>query len=595
MNVDSHVRTLSEVFSARYEVDFYQREYVWQRKNVDDLISDLSGEFLRNWDADDSCERVAEYSPYFMGEIVVSEVNGHLKLIDGQQRLTTLTLLLIFLFREFGSIPNFPRSDVERLIYSNSYGTHKFVLDDADRNDCMTALLQQGDYAAQDREPPSVQAMVDRFNDIGDCWNPKIDVFNVAHFTYWLMNRVCFAKVWTDSDDFAYVIFETMNDRGLSLTQVEMLRGYLLSKVDGQARDGAMTIFDGIVRRLVGIKLTSKSKAEFEFFKVFLRGHYAQDLSQGNRFSDFTQIGKDFHRWVRNSENALGLTSSHGAYEFIKHLDYFSRAYEKIHLLMQSRDARDFLHLVVNVDFGFTLQPALILSSVAYQDSDEEVRQKVLVVSRFLSKLLAWRVWNQKVISQSSLEATIYDLCKRIRGKSSHEISDVLEASPIDGMNAINPLPSLNPQNRNRFKVLIALITEIVARESGQSDYLLNRRDEKIEVEHIWSDHFEEHLGEFANEQEFASSRDSIGDLLVLPKSFNASYGDKPYSEKVELYLQQNVLAQSLNRAKYSNNPGFLRLLERSGLLFKPYAKFTKTAIAERTELYRAILEWHFS
>ena len=189
------------------------------------------------------------------------------------------------------------------------------------------------------------------------------------------------------------------------------------------------------------------------------------------------------------------------------------------------------------------------------------------------------------------MEAPIYGLCKNLRGKDSGSLDSYL--SHIDcGCTTLQVSPILNRQNKRRFKVLLSLITEIVARESGTSDYALNKPE--IEVEHIWSNHFEEHVDEFATMQEFAAARDTIGDLLVLPKSFNASYGDAPYSQKVEHYYSQNILAQSLNKRKYENNPGFLQFVRSSGLKFVPYDRFMKQAIVDRTELYKSILEWNW-
>lgn len=150
----------------------------------------------------------------------------------------------------------------------------------------------------------------------------------------------------------------------------------------------------------------------------------------------------------------------------------------------------------------------------------------------------------------------------------------------------------LNQQNNRKFKVLIALITEIVAKESGCSDYMLNRYN--IEIEHIWSDHFEQHKDEFEQKTDFDNARNTIGDLLVLPKSFNDSYNDSPYESKVVYYIEQNILAQSLNELKYSNNPDFIKFKERSGLDFKPYSEFKHSAIRERTDLYRNILPWNW-
>lgn len=46
--VESQTFPLKIIFNDKYDVDFYQREYVWQTKQIEDLISDLSTEFLKN-------------------------------------------------------------------------------------------------------------------------------------------------------------------------------------------------------------------------------------------------------------------------------------------------------------------------------------------------------------------------------------------------------------------------------------------------------------------------------------------------------------------------------------------------------------------
>ena len=196
------------------------------------------------------------------------------------------------------------------------------------------------------------------------------------------------------------------------------------------------------------------------------------------------------------------------------------------------------------------------------------------------------------MISQSSMESPIYILCKKIRNMNIDELEQVLNDNPIE-LPLLESSPTLNQQNRPKLKVMLSLITEIVARESKVPDYMLNKPD--IEVEHIWSDHYEEHLDEFDDKTVFASMRNNIGDLLVLPKSFNASYNDAPYSVKVVQYFEQNILAQSLNENKYRNNPNFIRFIDNSGLQFKSYQEFKKASIIERANLYKAILEWNFN
>lgn len=592
--VKSEVYPIEVLFIEKYDVDFYQREYVWEKKQIEDMVEDLTIEFLKNWNQGDALTKVKEYSPYYMGEVVLSENGGtRSAIIDGQQRITTITLLLIYLKRRFGDVSGFPAA-VDTLIASDHYGERLFNLDIKERRECMESLYKTGEYSVKSSDTVSVKNLVDRYNDIDECWRDEINENNIVSFMYWLKEKVMFSKVWTNSDDFAYVIFETMNDRGLSLTQVEMLRSYLLANIVEDKRESIMKEFDGITKRLASINLSSKSKAEFEFFKIYFRSHYAENLSQSkNASSDFVKIGKEFHRWVRDQEKTLGLNTSDDYIEFVHRIIYFANIYIHIMELIESRNVADYLYLIVNSDYGFTLQPALIIASVAYNDDDQVVAEKIKIVSKYLSKVLSWRVWNHWLTSQNKMEAYIYELCKQIRNMSIEELRSHLENYHMDDSSLEGNSPHLNQQNKAKLRVLLALITEIVARGSGTSDYMLNKKE--IEVEHIWADHFEQHTDEFDNEIDFAMMRNSIGDLLVLPKSFNASYNDSPYDVKVKQYFSQNVLAQTLNHQKYKSNPGFIKYMTDNNLPFKSYDVFNKDAINERTDLYRSILETEFA
>ena len=589
--VNSHVYPMKDVFSSKYIVDFYQRAYVWSKKHMEDLVIDLTSDFLRQWKSDYTPKDVENLDPYFMGEIILAAQEGRYAIIDGQQRITSLTLLLIYIKHNFGNLPNFP--DINNMIYSDYFGEKKFNLEIEDRLECMKALFNNGSYTLINSDTDSVKNIVARYNDLGEVWNNKITNENIIPFTYWLANKVCFSKVWTNNDDFAYMIFETMNDRGMSLTQVEMLRSYLLANIDSGENDRkkAMKQFDELITELKTIKLLSKSKAEFEFFKILFRTQYADDTTQGNAASDFVRIGKEFHRWFKDKSKDIGLNNASDYINFMNRLSYYGKVYKKIFTLIESRDANKYLYLIVNSDYGFTLQPALIMASIAYNDDDDTVVKKIKIVSKYITKVLSWRVWNQNVISQSALEGSVYDLAKQIRGMTLGDLYNKLAQDAIS-LPDLSNTPSLNQQNKSKIRVLLALITAIVAVGANEPKYMLI--DDDIEVEHIWADKFEDHMDEFIDKGEFASRRNVIGDLLLLPKSVNASYGDKPFSEKVVQYMGQNILAQSLNALKYKNNPGFWSFKAKSNLAFKSYSEFKNQSITERTNLYRGILLYNW-
>jgi len=93
--VSKSVRNL--LSDVKYTIDYYQREYKWTTKQVSELLEDLTNRFLEDHEDNNERKAVAGYGQYFLGSIVISVKNGQKFIIDGQQRLTTLTLLLIYL------------------------------------------------------------------------------------------------------------------------------------------------------------------------------------------------------------------------------------------------------------------------------------------------------------------------------------------------------------------------------------------------------------------------------------------------------------------------------------------------------------------
>ena len=104
----------------------------------------------------------------------------------------------------------------------------------------------------------------------------------------WL-DKVCLVEITASTDEDAYTIFETMNDRGLSLTPTDMLKGYLLSQItDDTSRQNARDIWEQQIQTLQTIGKDEGSEA----IKAWLRSQY------GNTADDFKAIGAEFHRWV---------------------------------------------------------------------------------------------------------------------------------------------------------------------------------------------------------------------------------------------------------------------------------------------------------
>src|SRR5271167_3194706 len=139
--IDGKGRTVRELLAGRkYSIDYYQREYKWQQKQVAELVEDLAGKFLESHEEGNERSAVAEYGHYFLGSIIISDKDGEKFIIDGQQRLTTLTLLLIFLHHQLEDVEQ--KGQIAELIFSLSLGRRSFNLDIPERTACMEGLYK---------------------------------------------------------------------------------------------------------------------------------------------------------------------------------------------------------------------------------------------------------------------------------------------------------------------------------------------------------------------------------------------------------------------------------------------------------------------
>ncbi len=586
-------KTVRELLKGvKYSIDYYQREYNWGEKQARELIDDLTGKFLEDYQPGHSRKQVAGYPHYFLGAIIISKKDGANYIVDGQQRLTSLSLLLILLRnlqRGCADVVN-----IDELIVSEKYGQISFNLDVDERNPGMEALFEATAFDPSDRSE-SVQNLFGRYQDMEAAWPEELRGDALPYFVDWLLENVHLVEITAYSDDDAYTIFETMNDRGLSLSPTEMLKGYLLANIDERKRIPANVRWR---ERIAGLAATGK-EVEADCFKAWFRSQYASKIRErkrGAKPEEFDRIGTEFHRWLRDASDQIGLTSSDDYFRFIdRDFDFYARQY--LRLVEASRTKVPGLeHVFYNAQHGFTLQNMIILAPLRPDDDAHTVNVKMRITARFIDILLAWRLWNFRSIAYSTMQYAMFLVMRDIRGLAPQELATRLREALSEESETFVSNERLRVHQQNRYAIhrILARLTDYVETASGQTsryaEYVADGPG-RYEVEHIWADHPERHTEEFSHPSDFAEYRNRIGGLLLLPKSFNASYGDLPYGEKLNHYRTQNLLAHSLHTDCYSHNPGFLRLVKESGLPFRALSSFKKSDLEERGQLYRQIAE----
>lgn len=224
---------------------FYQREYKWTTENVIELLSDLENKFLLNWDEEHERLEVQNYSHYFLGPIIISEKKNQKFIVDGQQRLTTITLLLIYLNKLQRELLHDKDDEtlIENLIYSKKYCKRSFNMDIKERKAIMEAIFRGNPYDSEDKTH-SIKNIMYRYEDIIENFPDSLKYSKnklvLPFFIDWFLDNVDLVEITTYSEEDAYTILETMNDRGLSLSPADMLKGYILTNIhDDVQRDEA--------------------------------------------------------------------------------------------------------------------------------------------------------------------------------------------------------------------------------------------------------------------------------------------------------------------------------------------------------------------
>jgi hypothetical protein len=222
----------------RYEVPPYQRDYSWGEEQWEDLWLDLMA-------LDDGDQQ------HYMGALVLQEyAPDQYRIIDGQQRLATLSILIIaslhclqaLIDRGVEPEANRERADLLRAAFLGSKNpvtlqtSPKLVLNHANRRFYEGTLLQLRRPASVTALPPGEQPLWRSLEYFRARLDEKFvrsgDGTGLTNLIYEIMaTGLLFILVVVEDEAGAYTVFETLNARGLELTAGDLLKNYLLSVV----------------------------------------------------------------------------------------------------------------------------------------------------------------------------------------------------------------------------------------------------------------------------------------------------------------------------------------------------------------------------
>lgn len=257
-------------FKNFYLVPDYQREYVWGETQVNQLLSDL----MESYQADPTKE-------YFLGSVVVYQnEEGFFELIDGQQRTTTF-FLMICAFRQLYKECNLDESILTGLIFEKKFNAvgdpvEHFRLslqysDAADyverisRNETAPALISSSGKRLFDAYEIILETLRNNFK--GSAATNESDKLKL--FFMFFYQKVIFIQIETSHIGDALKIFETINQRGIGLNPVDLLKNLIFRQVDKQQFSALNLKWKSIVDGL-----DSAGEKPLRFIRYFIMANY---------------------------------------------------------------------------------------------------------------------------------------------------------------------------------------------------------------------------------------------------------------------------------------------------------------------------------
>lgn len=230
--------------SKPFVIPEYQRPYAWTDEQVETLFEDL-------WEFTATSGGTERESSYFLGSVVSYEnEDGEQEIIDGQQRITSLFLLLRAIYTKLIATPVSERTaeannfigKIEPTIwrtnkltgtvdFKNILLTSRVVNNDG--NEILRSILETGkvDENAKDNYSKNYRYFQVLF-DKHSTENPLM----VYQFIYALLNQAILLPITADTQDTALTIFSTLNDRGLPLSDADIFKAKIYNQLENDAK-----------------------------------------------------------------------------------------------------------------------------------------------------------------------------------------------------------------------------------------------------------------------------------------------------------------------------------------------------------------------
>jgi len=359
VSIEGKQHDVRKVFSDDFvfSIPLYQRPYAWTTEQAGELLSDIVA-FM----GDD--EPVDELNPYFLGSVVLIKGTApEAEIVDGQQRLTTLTILLAALR---ASVPSESAKDLTPFLYEegNTFtGTpNRYRLKLRERDEQFFREYIQDKGGISKLEVLSTVNLSDSQKNIRN--NALLFIEEIAKMQeqkrvrlgQFILTRCFIVVVSTPDLDSAYRIFSVLNDRGLDLSYTDILKAETIGKIAEYQQDSYTAKWEN-----------SEDEIGREAFKEL----FAHIRTIRRKAKAKETVLKEFRQYVNPGNNPTQFIDNMllpfaDAFDTIRTMTYQNvKGAERVNELLQ------WLNRIDNFDW---MPPAILYLSRNRDDSDKTLR-----------------------------------------------------------------------------------------------------------------------------------------------------------------------------------------------------------------------------
>jgi len=600
MSINPQNKDIMKLFSGntQYFLDFYQRDYQWKKAHIQKLLEDIFYRFSLEYrpNVDMTVDSISQFDWYYLNAFVTNQYKGKIFIVDGQQRLTSLTLILIKLYHL--SI-QFDSKRIELLkdqIMGESLYGQTFWMGYGNRSGILSDLLENGYKVFESKNfDLSQRNMIDNYKIIDKQLDEFItDEHKLEAFILYFLTRIHLVNIQIQDTKDVPMVFEVINDRGERLKPYEVLKGKLLGQIDKDEIDAYFEIWQRCIHQIQSIDDNEVDN----FFRFYFRSKYIETINEWREFDG------DYHKTIYEDKWDKRIHFKHNVKkvkEFInKDLEYFSRIYVRI--LKESKQIQKTPEIYFNSLNDQSRQSVLLLSALEVDDPFEN--EKIKLIARFFDRHYSILQLTNSYNSNKFTEIII-DLNNLLRSKDISEIQTIFDQHLLADLSEakgtkvtefldwtyFSAAGKLNLPNKF-IKYFFARIEHLIADEIGKKSITYNDLVQKTgpktgyQIEHILAFN-DENLKLFDNDDEwFNIERNRLGGLLLLLGEDNNLSRNEPYLEKLKIYTSRELYwNKSLTKEFSHKNAKFEEFAHRHQVAFEFYQEFNEKSVGERQKI----------